>query len=211
MAKKPGVYIIRSPSGKCYIGSSRNMHRRWLVHMCELRKGEHPCFPLQKAYNKYDGNLTFHVAEFCEESVRFEREQWWLDNWKTLTPGIYNLSMTAAHASRSESGRLRIIESNRSRVYTDEMRANISAAQKLRFEIHGVSDETKAKLRAPRGPYPPERREKYRYPKTQSHRDKLSVAQKASWSDERRAMQSRLVSERKIQQALERVNWIAWG
>jgi len=65
---KSGIYkIISKSQGKCYIGSSISINKRWNTHICYLRKGNHPNKYLQNVYNKYgEDDLVFEVVLFCE-------------------------------------------------------------------------------------------------------------------------------------------------
>lgn len=67
-------------SGKCYVGSSKNIHWRWYCHRNSLRQCEHYCKHLQNAWDKH-GEHAFYliVLETCTEDERFRREQFYLD------------------------------------------------------------------------------------------------------------------------------------
>lgn len=87
-----GVYFIKSPSGKMYIGSSVNVNQRVGQHFINLRAGRHVSKRLMGAWAKYGGEgFTHGVLEMCPEDVLIEREQHWLD---TLKPN-YNVRMRA--------------------------------------------------------------------------------------------------------------------
>lgn len=82
-----GIYKISNIlDDRKYIGSAKNIHNRWRVHKCELRKNEHSNRKLQNWVNKYSINyLIFEVIEVCTEEMLLIREQWYLDNvidWK---------------------------------------------------------------------------------------------------------------------------------
>lgn len=78
-----GIYqILCIPTGKIYIGSAVNLHRRWADHRSALRKGEHENQHLQRAWHKYgERAFEFMVLElvmFVEDLTR--REQAWMDS-----------------------------------------------------------------------------------------------------------------------------------
>jgi len=77
-----GIYKITSPSGKCYIGSSKNISSRLVQHKSSLRDGKHHNKHLQNAYNKYDGNFTYETLVLCPEQDRKFIEQQYLILYK---------------------------------------------------------------------------------------------------------------------------------
>ncbi len=95
--RNPGIYeIVHNQSGKRYIGSSVDMADRWGKHLSELRRGMHPCKPLQNAVNRYGIDaFTFRVLEHVGDVAELlSREQWYLDN---LVPE-YNICKVAGSA-----------------------------------------------------------------------------------------------------------------
>lgn len=49
-----GIYAITNlVNGRVYIGSSKNIHHRWITHKCTLRGNKHVNAHLQSAWNKY--------------------------------------------------------------------------------------------------------------------------------------------------------------
>lgn len=73
--KKPiiqGIYCIEHiESGKRYIGSSNNTHRRFAIHRSSLKHNKHHCTYLQRAVNKY-GMAAFKfyvIEETCFETI----------------------------------------------------------------------------------------------------------------------------------------------
>lgn len=75
-----GVYMIRCvKTGHCYIGSSRNIKKRWERHRNECTNNNHHNSWLQRAWVKYGaGAFEFLVLEECGEN-RVEREQHHMD------------------------------------------------------------------------------------------------------------------------------------
>ena len=59
--------ILNNKSGKCYIGSAKDLEVRWKRHKRDLKKGTHYNPYLQNAWNKDRGeNFTFVVLEEVE-------------------------------------------------------------------------------------------------------------------------------------------------
>ena len=81
-----GIYLIRCvPTEKIYVGSSKDIQRRWEKHRQLLRKGSSPCTLLQRAWSKYgEQKFEFEIVEGCapDRRVLEEREQYYLDSLK---------------------------------------------------------------------------------------------------------------------------------
>ena len=84
--KKSGVYVITNTiNNKVYIGSTiSGFKKRIKEHLYELIKNRHHSDHLQKAYNKYGGDsFEFSVLEICDKEIIIEREQFYLDKYKS--------------------------------------------------------------------------------------------------------------------------------
>lgn len=89
---RSGVYCIENAiTGKRYVGSAKNLLRRFYHHRSDLRLGKHSCRPLAKDVKVYGAkNFHFKVLEFCMVSVLVKREQVYLEAEET-----YNLAKNA--------------------------------------------------------------------------------------------------------------------
>ena len=94
-----GIYkIVSLVNGKMYVGSAENFKKRWGEHLHGLRKGNHHCKYLRNAFNKYkEGSFAFKIIETIKDSKNLiEREQYWIDYYKSYDPKYgYNSSPTA--------------------------------------------------------------------------------------------------------------------
>lgn len=146
--KVAGVYSITSPSGKRYIGSSRNIYARWDRHQQDLRYGTHHSPQLMRAYHKYGrAALKFDVLLVCDESMTLYYEQCLIDG---LQPE-YNTSPTARGVTHSAEARARISAACRRAWADPERRAKQAArykgvAPKVDASIF-KTDEHRQKLR----------------------------------------------------------------
>ena len=88
-----GVYRITNiDNGKIYIGSSKDIKKRWQQHKKELREGIHANKYLQHAWNKYGEKcFVFDVLEKCTEEVQFQKEQEYLDTFEPFGERGYNI------------------------------------------------------------------------------------------------------------------------
>jgi len=83
MHKLQGVYIIRNiVNSKIYVGSSKDIEKRWLTHKWELLKHRHGNKHLQAAWDRYgESNFIFSFVEpVLSPTELSEREQSWLDS-----------------------------------------------------------------------------------------------------------------------------------
>lgn len=93
-----GVYAIRHlPSGKCYVGSAKNMRRRWNRHRVDLLAGVHHSVKLQRAWDKYGaGAFSFEVLQLVHVHADLvDVEQSWIDLLDSFANG-YNSQPKAA-------------------------------------------------------------------------------------------------------------------
>ena len=103
-----GVYAIRCRyNGRTYVGSSKNIKRRWLRHRGDLRGGIHHSPHLQRAWDKYgEQGFEFFVLSYCAVDELLEHEQFWLDS----STCFYNGSRTAGRVDHTPETRARFGE-----------------------------------------------------------------------------------------------------
>ena len=75
-----GIYIITSPNGKTYIGSSVNIERRWSTYKRLNCKGQKALYASLTKYN-YDSH-KFQIICICEKEKLLWHEQYYIDNFK---------------------------------------------------------------------------------------------------------------------------------
>lgn len=100
-----GVYKITcTPSGKVYIGSSKDIRQRWFDHTSKLRKNKHSNPHLQAAWNKYGvDNFLIEVVEEVLPDRCFERENWWIEHYQSHDRQHgYNVASTVSGGISSE-------------------------------------------------------------------------------------------------------------
>lgn len=88
-----GIYRIKNLiNNKCYVGSSKNIEKRWQKHKNELRKNKHINILLQRSWNKHGEHMfIFEVVEECDKQILLETEQKYLD----LNPE-YNIGLSSS-------------------------------------------------------------------------------------------------------------------
>ena len=94
-----GVYqILCIPTGKVYIGSSRDLQHRIASHQRLLNSGKHENSYLLRAWRKYGAEaFVFTVIELCELEDLIEREQSYIDFFQSYkSKRGYNIRHIAA-------------------------------------------------------------------------------------------------------------------
>ena len=81
--KTSGIYSIYCiPTGKQYIGSSKNVKQRLQCHRSYLRGNRHPNPILLNSWNKYgEINFLFFMIEKCSIDKLCEREQFYINKY----------------------------------------------------------------------------------------------------------------------------------
>lgn len=99
-----GVYAIVHSAGYAYIGSSRNIFRRWARHARDLSAGHHKSPALLDLW-RADGPeaFTFIILETCHLEDLVLREQAWIDAF----PDLLNATRIAQNPMLCEPGRAR--------------------------------------------------------------------------------------------------------
>jgi len=142
---KTGVYLIRNTANnKIYIGSSasrRGIVDRWYQHKSALKNQRHVNKHLQNAATKHGLSVfKLEILELCEPEQCLEKEQHYLDLYKSYLPNIgYNLCKTAGNTlgrTHSPETKLKISAnrvykspSNKGLLATAEQKRNMSIAQ----------------------------------------------------------------------------------
>jgi group I intron endonuclease len=133
------IYKHTSPSGKSYIGQTKDYNRR-----CAEHQSSDVCRALNSAIKKYEWDNFQH--EILMEGLSLDEANHWepvlIAEHDTLAPNGYNLRTGGLNSSPSEETKTRMSNSSTGKTHTEETKAKISEA-KLG---HIVSDEAKAKL-----------------------------------------------------------------
>ena len=86
-----GIYMIRCKiNGKCYIGQSINIKRRWQRHKCDLKNRTHGNKELQEDWNIYgEDKFEFKIIQKCTKDELSDLEKKYIDEYKSYKNG-YN-------------------------------------------------------------------------------------------------------------------------
>lgn len=100
-----GVYKITNiNNNEVYIGSSKNIERRWKEHLEDLKAGVHHSYKLQKCYNslKDKNDLKFEVlVEVTNEDDLIDLEQFYYNKYDSYRHG-YNCCRYADNPKYSD-------------------------------------------------------------------------------------------------------------
>lgn len=131
-----GIYsIVCGP--KIYIGQTKDLSNRLSGHFSYLRRGIHKNPHLQAAWNKYgEDEFDFEVIEECNESIRDERERFWITFFNSLDrKSGYNIeSGGLENKHHSEESRKLISDKAKGRKVSDESRLKMSLSRKGRIK-----------------------------------------------------------------------------
>ena len=140
-----GIYkITNKVNGKCYIGQSVDIERRWRDHRNELNKTNPSNVRLYQAFRKYGfQTFSFEVLETCEEADLDALEIKYIAQYQSYQRG-YNMTPGGDGTGKrmSEETRRKISEGQKGRRLSEEWKRNLSKALKGRK----LSDEHKQKL-----------------------------------------------------------------
>lgn len=80
-AKKIGVYLITNKeTNEIYVGSSKNIERRWYSHKYDSKNAIYPNNKLHNDMRTLGENaFSFEIIEECEEKDLAEREQFYIN------------------------------------------------------------------------------------------------------------------------------------
>ena len=102
--KVSGVYIIRnSKDVRVYIGSSKNIIKRFGDHMSALLRNKHINPEMQKTYDEFGmSSFTLDILEICTDiSKLYDVEQKYLDEYSEKP--LYNRSRTSKGCSTTDT------------------------------------------------------------------------------------------------------------
>ena len=143
MIKICGIYKITNKiNGKCYIGQSNDIHRRWKQELAPNAKlNPH----LARAFEKYGiDNFEFEIIEECRREQLNEREQFYIEIYHSIDPKLgYNKTEggdgnLGRHFIMSEEQKEKIRKANTGRKYTDDKLVNVRYASQHKIDPNQI-------------------------------------------------------------------------
>ncbi|UKL14987.1 GIY-YIG endonuclease [Pseudomonas phage hairong] len=149
--KQCGVYILTHvQSGQFYIGSTNDLHSRNWTHRNAMKHGRHRNPGAQALYN-VDPEFRFTSIPYLTREECYEVEQEMLDAQKG-NPLLLNRAKDARNPGEFTQEAREKIKATRAAngyVHSAETREKLSKSRRARV----TTEETKAKMRGPRGPH----------------------------------------------------------
>jgi len=169
------IYMIKSPSGKIYIGQSRNVDKRFKQYKNLQCKTQTVLINSLKKHGV--DNHIFEIIEECEFEEMNVRERHWQDHYNSLAPNGLNSMLAESYGkprvvseytskklsegklgvknpmygtTKSEETRQKLSNRFKGRVFTEEWKAKILESKiKSGKHKHGrpMTDETKQMLK----------------------------------------------------------------
>jgi len=149
---KSGIYKITNLlNDKVYIGSSANkIIRRFSAHIRLLLNNKHHSVYLQNSFNKNNKNFEnykFEIIELVDPVKCIEREQYYIDLYKSSSPKFgYNRSPTAGNClgvKHTLENKIKLFE--RLRTLSDDEIINIIKLFNENFSYKEISEKLKIK------------------------------------------------------------------
>ena len=134
-----GVYcILNLVNSKKYIGSSKDVSARINSHKKSLLNNKHPNSYLQASWNKYGSySFWFSKIETCSLDTLIEKEQYWMDYFKSYSIETgYNQRPKAGSPrgyKHTEEAKKKIGEAHIGFKFSEDSKRKISLAQKGRI------------------------------------------------------------------------------
>ena len=130
-----GIYSIRNlVNGKVYIGKSKDLKKRWIWHLSNLKNGNRHNSYLQNSWNKYgEKSFKFEVIksiDFVDDKILSNLEKKYIKEYNSQDANFgYNMTSGGDGVSNpSEDVRKKISESRMGVKFSDETLTKMSEA-----------------------------------------------------------------------------------
>src|SRR5258708_3446455 len=143
----PGIYCIRCvPTHRTYVGSAKDIAKRWHSHRYELQRGKHHNAILQNAWDKYGASaFVFEVLEYVLiPDLLTAREQYWFSKLHPFGKRGFNLSPTAGSTlgiKASQVTKQRQSASHQGRPQSEEHKRKRAEAQRGKTHRQQAKDK----------------------------------------------------------------------
>lgn len=181
---KIGIYQIRNLiNNKVYIGSSKNIQKRFITHKRLLRKNKSPHVALQRAWNKYgEDNFLFEIIKECSIENLFKEEKLHIDKislkMKYNTGTVGGGDNTSMHINNKEI-RIKISNAVKSRYLNMSAQEKEQISNKMKGKGNPNYNNKWNKIQKEKL----SRKQKERFIKNPNLRNKISDTMKIQWNN----------------------------
>ena len=138
-----GIYMIKNVvNGKFYIGSSKDINKRWIIHKSRLKTNKHDNIILQRSYNKHgEDSFIYSIIEETELDNLLIREQYYLDLYKNDNL-CYNIGLKSSGGDNlsNHPNREEIIEIIRTSSIEKHNSRSVEEKQKMSENLTGENN-----------------------------------------------------------------------
>lgn len=143
-----GIYLIQNIiTNQVYIGSSKNIYRRIILHKSLLRNHKHHNKYLQNSFNKYhEHNFIVIILSECNESELSSKEEYIIKLYKakdrifgynsrsicTSNIGFKHSDITKQKISKSKKGKLKTIDQ---KIMYQNVHINLKGKPVLKYSL----------------------------------------------------------------------------
>jgi group I intron endonuclease len=133
--KNIGIYKLTSPSGKCYIGQSYNIKRRFCDYKRLLCKNQPKLYNalVKYGFNNFKKEILFYIEEINKETILLinEKEIYYINYYESISKG-YNLKCGGLNGTHSQESKLKMSIARKKRIIKESTKLKISLSLKNR-------------------------------------------------------------------------------
>lgn len=149
MSKICGIYKITSPTGKVYIGQSRDVKQRFIKHRYKSKTSLSSPI-LYNSFRKY--KIETHIFKIIHElptdvsqEILNNYEIFYIECYKELSIGIMNVKGGGHNGTMNEFSKQKLREANLGKKVSNETKKKISEALKISAG-HSINQATRDKI-----------------------------------------------------------------
>lgn len=129
MSKICGIYLIKSPSDRYYVGQSKDIKRRFSEYVNLKNIGAQP--KLHRSFLKYSvESHIFYILEVCDEEFLNCSERYWQEKFDVVSEGLNCIFVDCGCEKRTGVQKFGKDNPNYGNYWTDEQKANLSNKKK---------------------------------------------------------------------------------
>lgn len=129
MSKICGIYLIKSPNGRYYVGQSKNIKRRFSEYVNLKNIGAQP--KLHRSFLKYSvKSHIFYILEVCDEEFLNCSERYWQEKFDVVSEGLNCIFVDCGCEKRTGIQKFGKDNPNYGNYWTEEQKTNLSNKKK---------------------------------------------------------------------------------